>query len=81
MRSSIVAYIIVTLAANALAAPAPAIYRRDGGAGSDSATGTSGTVTGGTVTNSGAVIANGEDSGTLRPYIYRIEYLLTYASV
>lgn len=64
MRSSAIAYIVIAFAVNALAAPAPTIYRRDGGAGSDSTTGTSGTVTGGTITNSGAIVANGEDSGT-----------------
>lgn len=64
MRSSPIAYIVIALAVNALAAPTPTIYRRDGGAGSDSTTGTSGTVTGGTITNSGAVVFNGEDSGT-----------------
>lgn len=70
MRSSVIAYVLVVLAVNALAAPAPAIYRRDGGAGSDSQTGTAGPVNGGTITNSGGVVANGEDSGTFSAYAF-----------
>lgn len=81
MRSSAIAYILVALAVNALAAPAPTIYRRDGGAGSDSTTGSSGAVVGGTVTNSGAVVANGEDSGTRSLRLYLIEHLLTDTSL
>lgn len=77
MRSSVIAYILVAFAVNALAAPAPTIYRRDGGAGSDSTTGSSGAVVGGTVTNSGAVVANGEDSGTRSRSLSRIGHLLT----
>lgn len=70
MRSSVIAYVLVALAVNVLAAPAPAIYRRDGGAGSDSQTGTAGPVNGGTITNSGGVVANGEDSGTFSSYAF-----------